>query len=93
MLAYKPDYQLVLFFGLNNKKKYPGTFDEFRVEDFLPSVEALDVGSLFEKSSNSFPISGSILVNKLFKFLVFFLGPPAFFDILIFLGIVGVNYL
>lgn len=93
VLAYKPDDKFVLFFGLDKGKNYPGAFDEFGVEDFLPSVEALDVGSLLKKSSNSFPISGSILINELFEFLVFFLGPPAFFDVLIFLGIVGIDHL
>ncbi len=56
----------------------------------MPSVEALHVGSLFEKSCDAFPISSSVLIYEVLKFLVLFLGPPPFLDVLIFLGVVGI---
>lgn len=54
-------------------------------------MQALDVCSLLKESSDAFPISGSILIHKLFKFLIFLLGPPPFLDVLIFLGILRIH--
>jgi hypothetical protein len=44
-------HYLIFFFG-------PGAFDEGGVEDFLPAVEALDVGTLLEEGGYFLPISG-----------------------------------
>ena len=35
----------------------PRTFFHFGVEDFLPAVEALDIGPVFEALSNFFPVA------------------------------------
>jgi len=56
-------------------------------------MQTLDIGSLLKESSNAFPISGSILIHKLFKFLVFLLSPPSLLDVLIFLCIVRIDVL
>ena len=50
-------------------------------------METLDISSFVKEACNAFPISGSILINELFKFFVFILRPPSFFKILIFLAI------
>ncbi len=75
------------------RQNYPWTFDELGVEDLLPAMEALDVSSLLEKSSNAFPISGTMFVDKLFEFFVFFLGPPSLLNVLIFFAIIWVDNL
>jgi len=36
----------------------PGALDHGGVQDFLPSVEALDIGPAFEKGGDSFPVFG-----------------------------------
>lgn len=93
VFSNKADDQFVLFFCLNKIRKYPWAFNEFGVQNLLPSVEALDVSSLLEKSGNAFPISGSVLIYELLQFLVFFLGPPSLLDVLIFLGVVMIHHL
>ncbi len=56
-------------------------------------MQTLHIGSLLEKSSYAFPISGSMFVNKFFQFLVLFLSPPTFLNVLIFLTIIGIDFL
>ena len=57
---------------------YPWTFDEFGVEYFLPSVEALDIGAVKEKTGDPFPVASPVLIHQLLQLLVLFLSPPAF---------------
>jgi hypothetical protein len=44
------DKYAILFFS-------PRAFFHFGVEDFLPAVEALDIGPVFEALSNFFPVA------------------------------------
>ena len=75
------------------RKNYPGAFYEFRVEDFLPSVEALDVSSFLKKSGNAFPIPGSMLIDQLLQFLVFLLSPPPLLHVSILLRVIRIDHL
>ena len=60
------------------------TFDESRVEDFLPAVQALHISSAVELGTNFFPILRSKLFNErtqqviliITKYLV--MGPKSF---------------
>jgi hypothetical protein len=74
-------------------ENYPWTFDEFGVEDFLPAMKALDISSFLKESSNAFPISGTMFIDKLFEFFIFFLRPPSLLNVLIFFTIIWVYYL
>jgi hypothetical protein len=56
-------------------------------------VEALHISSLLEKSSNAFPIPGSMLIDQLLQFLVFLLCPPSLLHVWILLCIIWIDYL
>lgn len=43
----------------------PGALDHLRVEDFLPSVQTLDVCAILESLSNAFPVFGAHLLDQL----------------------------
>jgi hypothetical protein len=48
----------------------PRTFDHGGVEDFLPSVETLNISSIIEKGGNSFPVFGSVLIYEFSEFFI-----------------------
>jgi hypothetical protein len=41
----------------------PWSFDHGGVQNFLPSVEALDISALVQEGGNPFPVPGSKLLN------------------------------
>jgi hypothetical protein len=63
--------QLVLFFA-------PRSLNHGRIQDFLPSVQALNIRAHIQVRCNFFPIFSSILLNKLSEFLIFFCIPISF---------------
>jgi hypothetical protein len=40
----------------------PGSFDHFRVQNFLPPMEALDIGAIIEVLGYPFPVLAAISV-------------------------------
>lgn len=63
----------------------PGTFHHGRIENFLPSVEALDVSSLIQERGYSLPISSTKLHDELRELVVLF-GVPISLSVLWILG-------
>lgn len=57
----------------------PWAFNQSWIEDFLPSVEALDVSSSGERLRDLFPIFAAIYSYRLCQFLVLLLCPMAFY--------------
>ena len=55
----------------------PRSFDQIRVENFLPAVQTLNIASIWKHLSNLFPAFAFVGVYSLFKELVFGLGPVA----------------
>jgi hypothetical protein len=53
-----------------------------RVENFLPPVQALHVGSLIEERCDALPISRAKLLNQFGQFVIF-LGIPVPFGVLL----------
>lgn len=45
------------------RRKYPGSFDEFGVEDFLPAMQTLHVSPIMKVAGDSFPIFGSKFID------------------------------
>ena len=48
------------------------------IQNFLPPVQALDVGPLIEKGGNSLPVSSTIFLDKFSKFVVLICVPISF---------------
>lgn len=67
-LLYKNEHKLIFFFA-------PGSFNQIRVQDLLPSVQTLDIGATRQCLCNFLPILASILLDSSCKHLVFGLGP------------------
>ena len=55
----------------------PLSFDQVRVENFLPAVQTLNITSVWKPLSNLFPAFAFVGVYSLFKELVLGLGPVA----------------
>ena len=55
----------------------PRAFDKVRIEDFLPSVEALYVGPSSKRLSHFLPVLATLLLDGLGEHDVFCLGPVA----------------
>lgn len=60
---------------------YPWTFNKFRVQYFLPSMQALHISTIMKITGNSFPIFRSELINQLFELIILLLCPPSFLDV------------
>ena len=56
----------------------PRTFDHGWVQNFLPPVQALDIGPLVKEGGDSLPVSSPILLDELCKFVVFLRIPVSF---------------
>lgn len=55
----------------------PGPFYQGRIENFLPTMETLNIRTLFEITSNLLPVLCPVLFYQLFKEFIFFFSPPA----------------
>lgn len=66
----------------------PGTFDHGGIEDFLPAMQALDIGSVVEVRCNLLPVFCAKLVDELGKLLIF-LGVPVPFGVVRVRKVVG----
>ena len=60
----------------------PRAFDQARIEDLLPSVQALHIGSSRQRFSDLLPIFSRVLLNGICKHLILILGPVALHGVL-----------
>lgn len=72
MLKHKPDYYLILLLS-------PRPLRQRRIKHLLPSVQALDVSSAFQFSSNLFPPLSPVFLNQSPQILILKVITPYLF--------------
>jgi hypothetical protein len=71
-----------ILFDINSKTVIlflaPRSFDHGRVENFLPSMETLNICPLVKEGGNPLPVPGAVLLHELCQLVIFFSVPISF---------------